>query len=439
VTVDSIITLIAVGFASLQGVPVGTVRNVNVTSNENGAVAFRVTGNNPCGALHFIYGDGNAVTHPIVDLPTTITYRYRMSGDYAVTVQGMGNCQGEVGTRLRASVPEAAAEPRAQSGRAGSDEPGRGRGLARGRGRGNEAEIRFANMDVNRDRVITRDEWLGTPASFRVHDWNRDGVLSGAEIQMGAARPDGAVDDSDSRRRAVPNWTRQTFEALDRDDNGRITAAEWQYDAELFRRVDRNRDRSLTPAEFTATDLDDDRDDRFEYLDVNDDGYLSGTEWHGSAATFEWLDQNRDRRLSRLEVVGEDTPAEDVWRDTGRGGSTTHLRVPGNVAWRDTGLVVQAGDELIVRATGEIQWTGRAADRADAEGSLTGGVTPGAPLPGVFAGALIARVGRSAPFPVATDNGRVRMPQSGRLWLGINDDNVSDNRGEFEVTIQFAR
>jgi hypothetical protein len=434
------IASIVLGLATLQGVPVGTVRTVNVASNENGTVAFRVTGNNPCGALHFIYGDGNAVTHPIVDLPTTITYRYPRSGDYAVVVQGMGNCQGEVATRVRATVPAAAAESRAESGRAGQDQPGRGRGLARGRNRAENADIRFAGMDSNRDRVITRDEWTGTPASFRVHDWNRDGVLSGAEIQMGATRPeDAVVDDPDRRGRAVPNWSRQTFDALDRDNNGRLTTNEWPYDDETFRRVDRNSDRILSPAEFQATDVDDDRDDRFEYLDMNNDGYLSGTEWHGSAATFEWLDQNRDRRLSRLEVIGEEGAAPDGRTDTFAGGATTQMRVPGNVAWRDTGIAVRAGQELRIRATGEIRWTDRAADRADPEGSLTGGFTPGAPLPQVFAGALIARVGQSAPFPVVVRDGRVRMPQSGRLFLGINDDNVSDNGGEFQVTIQVGR
>jgi hypothetical protein len=272
-----------------------------------------------------------------------------------------------------------------------------------------------------------------------VHDWNRDGVLSGAEIQMGATRPeDAVVDDPGSRGRAVPNWSRETFDALDRDNNGRITTDEWRYEAETFRRIDRNGDRVLTLGEFEATDVDDDRDDRFEYLDMNNDGYLSGTEWHGSAATFEWLDQNRDRRLSRLEVIGEEDAAPGGRTDTFAGGATTELRVPGNVAWRDTGLVVRAGQELTVRATGEIQWTDRAADRADSEGSLNGGFTPGAPLPHVYAGALIARVGPSAPFPVVVRDGRVRVPQAGRLFLGINDDKVSDNSGEFHVTIQLG-
>ena len=437
-TVHLISALIALGLATPQSVPVGTVRGVEVVSNENGTVAFRVTGSNPCGALHFIYGDDSAVTHPIVDLPTTITYSYPSSGNYTVVVQGMGNCEGEVVTRVRASVPAGVAEARARatSAERESQGRGRGRGLARGGGRNGAAEIRFAGMDRNADRAIARDEWNGSAASFRVHDWNRDGVLSGPEVEPGAARQEALAGEPDGRG-AVPDWTRRTFEDQDQDGNGVVTGFEWRYDAEAFRRVDRNRDGIGTLAEFAATDLDDDRDDRFEYLDTNNDGYLSGTEWHGSAAAFDWLDADADRRLSRREMVGDNLPSRNGWSGDDRTAKT--LQVPANLAWRDTGLDVRAGDELIVRATGEIQWTGRAADRADAQGSLTGGVTDGAPLPLVAAGALIARVGQSQPFPVIERDGRVRMPRSGRLYLGINDDNVSDNRGAFDVSVQFAR
>ena len=54
-------------------------------------------------------------------------------------------------------------------------------------------------------------------------------------------------------------------------------------------------------------------------------------------------------------------------------------------------------------------------------------------------GALIARIGNGAPFLVDTDSGTLRVQQSGRLYLGINDDVVSDNHGEFRVTIANSR
>ena len=49
-----------------------------------------------------------------------------------------------------------------------------------------EAE-RFRAMDRDGDGVITRAEWRGSDRSFDVHDWNRDGVLSGDEMRPGRA------------------------------------------------------------------------------------------------------------------------------------------------------------------------------------------------------------------------------------------------------------
>ena len=55
--------------------------------------------------------------------------------------------------------------------------------------RGPGDATRYASMDRNHDGVITRDEWHGSDQSFRVHDWNGDGVLSGEELRPGAHRP----------------------------------------------------------------------------------------------------------------------------------------------------------------------------------------------------------------------------------------------------------
>ena len=50
---------------------------------------------------------------------------------------------------------------------------------------------------------------------------------------------------------------------------------------------------------------DDDRDDRFENLDMNNNGRVEAREWHGSAEAFQWLDRNNDNVLSRTEVLGD--------------------------------------------------------------------------------------------------------------------------------------
>src|SRR5678815_4698332 len=48
--------------------------------------------------------------------------------------------------------------------------------------------MRFQGMDTNHDGVITRAEWRGNDRSFRNHDWNGDGRLSGDEVREGAKR-----------------------------------------------------------------------------------------------------------------------------------------------------------------------------------------------------------------------------------------------------------
>jgi hypothetical protein len=57
------------------------------------------------------------------------------------------------------------------------------------------------------------------------------------------------------------------------------------------------------------------------------------------------------------------------------------------------------------------------------------------PLRGVAAGALIGRVGNSAPFAIGSNTAPIQMPTNGPLMLGINDDALGDNSGSFSVNI----
>jgi hypothetical protein len=50
------------------------------------------------------------------------------------------------------------------------------------------------------------------------------------------------------------------------------------------------------------------------------------------------------------------------------------------------------------------------------------------------AGSLIARIGNSAPVPIGAHRSS-RAPASGELLLGVNDDHVADNRGQYRVTV----
>jgi hypothetical protein len=48
--------------------------------------------------------------------------------------------------------------------------------------------MRFRGLDTNHNGVITRREWRGNDTSFRVHDRNGDGILSGYEVRTGVRR-----------------------------------------------------------------------------------------------------------------------------------------------------------------------------------------------------------------------------------------------------------
>jgi Ca2+-binding EF-hand superfamily protein len=188
---------------------------------------------------------------------------------------------------------------------------------------GGRAAIRFAGMDRNNDGRITRAEWTGSDRSFAVHDWNGDGVLSGDEVRIGAARPrvGEPTFDYPEREYQYDDWTARGFTALDRNRDGRISRDEWHFDRETFRRADHNGDGAISRSEFLAEDqLDDDRGDSFDNLDVNRDNRVSRNEWHGTTSQFMSLDTNHDGAITRVEMVGQDAPPElfsnlDINRD----------------------------------------------------------------------------------------------------------------------------
>ena len=174
----------------------------------------------------------------------------------------------------------------------------------------NNRWFRFRDMDRNGNGVIERNEWTGSARSFTVHDWNRDGVLSNSEVRLGAERwPN---DEGDFDPNGPATWTARNFRRIDRNNDGRIVPNEWYYGPESFRRADRDRNGVLSAAEFqNSGQWDDDRDDRFEYLDMNHNGRIERREWHGSADAFDWLDRDRDNVLTRTEVLGDGSTAFD--------------------------------------------------------------------------------------------------------------------------------
>lgn len=110
------------------------------------------------------------------------------------------------------------------------------------------------------------------------------------------------------------------------------------------------------------------------------------------------------------------------------------VRVDAKVAWTDTGITVNAGDRVVFNASGQIQFGRYAGQTSDPNGNPAERRAD-FPDPSVPVGALIGKVGRSAPFAIGMQTQPLVMPASGRLMLGINDNELNDNGGFYSVTV----
>jgi hypothetical protein len=113
--------------------------------------------------------------------------------------------------------------------------------------------------------------------------------------------------------------------------------------------------------------------------------------------------------------------------------SGTTIQVPANQAWTDTGITVNAGDKVVFQASGQITYGQSPGQTATADGGPDRRANY--PLPSVPVGALIGRVGNSAPFGIGTQTQPLPMPASGRLMLGVNDNELADNGGSYTVVV----
>ena len=117
-----------------------------------------------------------------------------------------------------------------------------------------------------------------------------------------------------------------------------------------------------------------------------------------------------------------------------QGAGRQQVTVNAQQRWTDTGINVRAGDVITFSANGQIQMSDDSGDTATPAGSRRGRTAPDAPVQGQLAGGLLARIGEWSPMFVGNKSS-VTAPVSGRLYLGVNDDHLADNRGEFTVTV----
>ena len=164
--------------------------------------------------------------------------------------------------------------------------------------------------DSNGDGTISRSEWRGGPGTFRQHDANRDGILSGTEIP-------GARNDSDPGR-GTQNTPR--VGQLDKNRSGVVEGYEWPYNTDVFHQLDTDHDSVLSREELAGMSV-----AMRKQLDRNNDSNIDSDEWPGGFAQYDSLDENRDGRVSEQEYSGRAGERQrrqrfDRW-DTNRDGT----------------------------------------------------------------------------------------------------------------------
>jgi hypothetical protein len=119
--------------------------------------------------------------------------------------------------------------------------------------------------------------------------------------------------------------------------------------------------------------------------------------------------------------------------------------VRSNQRWNDTGIDLVRGDHATISASGSIQ----VAANPKLHNQQPGGFYPNCDVPKNLFGepkgdvlapnlscwALIGRVGPSGQVFEIGMSGQVPAGSVGRLYLGINDDDYSDNTGAWSATV----
>ena len=152
---------------------------------------------------------------------------------------------------------------------------------------------------------------------------------------------------------------------------------------------------------------------------------------------------NGDREMSSNEVariiISRPTTAVATTGNTGVpvtppvAGAIT---VQANQPWTSTGITFRKGQRFTLSSTGEIQLSDDVNDIANVNGSKAGRTIANGPLPNGPAGALVGKMGpNGAPFGIGSAP-FILAPSAGVLYLGVNDDQFADNRGNYQIVIR---
>ena len=116
---------------------------------------------------------------------------------------------------------------------------------------------------------------------------------------------------------------------------------------------------------------------------------------------------------------------------------THQVAVPGNQLWTDTTLACRKGDSVDFSATGTVLHNVDDPKSTVDPNGLTDPAfhqfnVPG--LPDANTVALIGSLDKESPFVVGTGT-KVTCDRDGEIYLGINDQGVGNNSGQFNATV----
>lgn len=111
--------------------------------------------------------------------------------------------------------------------------------------------------------------------------------------------------------------------------------------------------------------------------------------------------------------------------------------VSGDIDWNDAGITLRANQEIWLESSGRVQW-GRDRRHGPA-GEPNSPRNDGRPMPSRNAAALIGKIGERSTdyFFLGDETGPIRVRTGGRLFLGVNDDFLNDNTGNFRVVVYY--
>ena len=157
-------------------------------------------------------------------------------------------------------------------------------------------------------------------------------------------------------------------------------------------------------------------------------------------ALEKWYGKERARNVTYVEEfeIAEygrqinDAEAKELFPMIGKS-----FTVSGKADWFDTGIDVKEGQIIEMNSSGKIIWNLEEQKYCDPDGAIPYTRWGNKPLLGAGTGALIGKIGGdpSESFLVGKKR-EIHVYKSGRLYLGINDDNTNDNEGMYRVRIR---